>query len=463
MKYSKVLFFIASILICFNSSAQTPFSQADGSCKSGSLSNLSLKKLPWYGNNEYLYDLLDSNEFHTTKYDYENALYRVPITFWVYRKKDGSEGATESEIKAMMHNLNKYNIENNTGFIYYMRPQINYINKNKRIKFGYYIEKPMMTLLHREKGCINVHVTKNIVIKRMFKHSRAIRGTYNKITQGISIRKISSPTTLTHEIGHYFGLSHTHQNYNKGKCKQEAVRRDRKFKGCLKHGLICEKSGDAICDTPAEPILAGVVNKDCVYEGNQKDKWGDSYIPATNNIMSYPTSLSCRKIFTPGQVAVMLHTAKQKSECAWDSKCNKKGKYKNQYRFDRYEPDNSIEMASYISPDSIQHHTMHKVYIGKRKNDIDSDTDWLKFEVKKDNATVTITTSKAKFQTPDTELFLYDSNKKQIANNNNGGEDTFSKITKSKLKKGIYYIQITKYKTIPSPDIGDYNLLLEIK
>jgi hypothetical protein len=94
-------------------------------------------------------------------------------------------------------------------------------------------------------------------------------------------------STLAHEIGHYFGLYHTHQGGNE-----------------LVNGSNCASAGDLLCDTPADPNLSGLVNGSCVYTGNATDANGDLYVPDPLNLMSYSVK-SCRDIFTPDQVARM--------------------------------------------------------------------------------------------------------------------------------------------------------------
>lgn len=458
MRFNSLLFFFLFISI------SGLFSQAgslnDGFCKTSEISNRKLQQLPWYGNNQVLHQILDSAGYYEQKFDFENALYRVPVKLWIYRKNDGTGGLTEPEIKKMFQYLNHFNILNNTGFIYYLRPDITYIDKTKRTKLGYYIEKPTMTTFRREKKCINLHITNDIIIKRLFGSSRAIRGSYNKVNHGITLRKRSTPTTLTHEIGHFFGLLHPHRNFDKGKCKQEAVKRQRKYGFCLKRGLICEKSGDALCDTPAEHNLNSTVDIDCKYVGNEKDKWGDSYIPATRNIMSYPQSLRCREIFTKGQIAVMLHTAQKYNICEWTAKCTGNNNYKYQYHFDKYEPDDTQLMASEIKKDEIQHHTFHKVFMSN--TDVDNNTDWLFFDIRRP-AKVTISTASAKYRTADTEIFITDSNGKLLYTDDNSGTGNYSKIVIKKLTKGKYYIKVKMKNSVNVPDIADYNIELKTK
>jgi PKD repeat protein len=95
-----------------------------------------------------------------------------------------------------------------------------------------------------------------------------------------------SNSTLSHELGHFFGLRHTHENG-----------------GGLVSGVNCASSGDLICDTSADPDIAGVLDADCGYRNTtRRDAAGDLYNPLTDNLMSYGAA-SCRKHFTPQQLA----------------------------------------------------------------------------------------------------------------------------------------------------------------
>ncbi len=451
------------LLILFLSLYTATFAQFkdDEECVSKELSDRELQKLPWYGNNEFLYKYLaEKGYYNETK---NNILYRVPIKFWIYRKKNKTGGVNELGIKRLMNDLNYYNISNKTGIVYYVSG-IKYINKDKRSKLGYYVEAPMLTIFRKSKGCINVHIT-DMLRKRKLRRRTNIRGTYNTVTKAVILQSEQSKTSLTHEIGHYFGLLHPHRNYKKRKGKQEAVSRTRKFKGLIKSELICETNGDALCDTHAEPKLSKYVSSNCTFTGaNLKDKWGDNYKSSVNNIMSYPAYRKCRTTFTKGQIAVMLYTAsRNKNKCAWSTNCKKGKAYKRQYNFDVYEPDNTMKMASMISLNNQQYHTFHKIYKGKNKKETDKDIDWLKFKLNSTNKDkIVITTDDGKFAKSNIEMFLYDQNGNLITQSK-AGSSTKVTMRASNLVRGWYYIKVNKTNKIASPNIADYKIIVTIK
>ena len=96
-------------------------------------------------------------------------------------------------------------------------------------------------------------------------------------------------STLAHEIGHLFGLLHTHETF-----------RGREFV----NGSNCSIAGDQLCDTPADPNLGRGGLQGCIYVGNERDTNGDAYRPDPSNIMSYAPDV-CSNRFTADQNARM--------------------------------------------------------------------------------------------------------------------------------------------------------------
>ena len=95
--------------------------------------------------------------------------------------------------------------------------------------------------------------------------------------------------TLAHELGHYFGLFHTHETF-----------RGRE----LVNGSNCDNAGDLLCDTPADPNLGVTGLNGCTYEANFVDANGERYRPEPSNIMSYSPD-RCQLRFTNNQNDLM--------------------------------------------------------------------------------------------------------------------------------------------------------------
>ncbi len=96
-------------------------------------------------------------------------------------------------------------------------------------------------------------------------------------------------STLNHELGHFFGLYHTHGISNSNPTNE------------LANGANCTVAGDDVCDTPADPNLKEVVDNNCNYTGNATDPNGDPYMPDPSNLMCYAPS-QCRNDFSTGQL-----------------------------------------------------------------------------------------------------------------------------------------------------------------
>ncbi|PHN01339.1 T9SS type A sorting domain-containing protein [Flavilitoribacter nigricans] len=92
--------------------------------------------------------------------------------------------------------------------------------------------------------------------------------------------------TLTHELGHFYGLFHTHET----RFGQELVNRSN-----------CGKAGDQMCDTAADPNLGRPnLMSGCNYIGEVKDQDGDAYDPPVSNFMSYAPA-NCQHFFSEEQ------------------------------------------------------------------------------------------------------------------------------------------------------------------
>lgn len=101
---------------------------------------------------------------------------------------------------------------------------------------------------------------------------------------------VTDGATLIHELGHFYGLFHTHETF----MGREFV-----------NGTNCETAGDLLCDTPADPnlgtpgFLAG-----CQYVANVGDPNGDPYTPPGANYMSYAPSACVREFSTQQQALI---------------------------------------------------------------------------------------------------------------------------------------------------------------
>jgi len=119
--------------------------------------------------------------------------------------------------------------------------------------------------------------------------------------------------SLSHEMGHYFGLLHTFEG--------QGVE--------LVDGSNCTVVGDLICDTPADPYMPGqnlenFINIDvdgdgkleCRFINGARDANGEYYRPDVGNIMSYYPD-ECKCGFTKDQFAKMAEVCLSAPDKMW--------------------------------------------------------------------------------------------------------------------------------------------------
>jgi hypothetical protein len=100
----------------------------------------------------------------------------------------------------------------------------------------------------------------------------------------IVVSEARQPETLAHEMGHYLGLCHTHEELGSFVVAGEAA-------------LECQLSGDSVCDTPSDPGPPSCYQAEpCLLMCR------DASRPDPFNIMSY--YMGCRRVLTPEQLSV---------------------------------------------------------------------------------------------------------------------------------------------------------------
>lgn len=271
------------------------------------------ENLPWFGNNAYLENFLDSIGYPSSTFNKLNASkaagingivgndrirFHVPIKFWVYRNSAGIGGPSLQQLQQYIGSLNKYyNVDNNTLIGFYMRCEIGYIDDDSHLNIGNDLEAGLLLQSHKERGCINIHIVNNLQGNTI---GVEIRERFFGI-DGIFLNRSTYTTpalynTIAHEVGHYFELDHTHQYSDKGKCRKEPIDRTRTFpffQFCPfartpQSNIICESTGDALSDTQADPDL--ISNFSCDYLLGGNDLWGDSYTNPPHGISERPNN-----------------------------------------------------------------------------------------------------------------------------------------------------------------------------
>lgn len=216
------------------------------------------------------------------------AVSSVPVKVHVLRTDAGTGGFTGAAINNIIADMNSFYA--NAFLEFFLCDAINYIDSTEYYDFST-DEQDALTLANNTPNVINIYFANSVSTEEggglcgyayfpggpeviMMDNSCAING-----------------STMSHEMGHFFGLSHTHGNTN-GTLTTELV-----------DGSNCDTNGDFICDTAADPQLGyGNVNSSCNYVGTATDANGDNFVPEPLNIMSYSRK-ECRTLFSPGQYA----------------------------------------------------------------------------------------------------------------------------------------------------------------
>lgn len=348
------------------------YSQQEEPCGTLSKSESELKKLPWYGNNNYLNLYMDSiersyeNEVEIQLRDgnecYEIETFTIiPIQFWFYRANEFDLGfPSDIQTQEMMDELNAY-YQTNGMKVRFISLCPNFVTDPNKVVMNDW-EAYWNDVWNGEKDLLNIYVIDEL---------EGATGVYNSVGDFIAVRRsvfngtTGGVTTLAHEIGHYFGLDHTHRNSDAvPMCSRESVSRTRKFSfwdfiGCgFKSGKICEKNGDGLCDTEADPNLSGKVSFACNYTSGEIDPWGDTYNPNTYNLMSYSLR-PCRNWFSNSQRAIMWKyiITKNNGELMENDA--------ETIDPDQYEPDNAglnFEVPRAIRVGETQCHSFHSLY-----------------------------------------------------------------------------------------------------
>ena len=211
----------------------------------------------------------------------------IPVKAHIVRMSDGYGGLSEASLIQAMVTLNE--IYNPAGVIFFLCGDINFINDSQL----YYFDSNTETSLiypYYEVDAINIYFFKSVLHPTAgsvcgFAHYPWDNWPYDDYI-AMDNDCVDNGNTLSHEIGHFFGLRHTHSTFH----GIEYV-----------NGINCNFTGDLCCDTPADPELSySNVNTSCIYIGNDVDPTGTPYIPDPTNIMSYARH-TCRNYISPHQ------------------------------------------------------------------------------------------------------------------------------------------------------------------
>ena len=246
------------------------------------------ESLEFYQNNKQ--QIMQFEEAYLNTEGARLSLTPIPIKAHVIRTSSGTGGLTISQLNNAINSMNVFYANANMKF--YLCDGINYIDNSTYYNFVQ-SDEYALTSSHGVSGLINIYFANKVTSSGgdSLCGYAYYPGGPNTIVMENSCTINGS--TLSHEMGHFYSLRHTH-----GETSNELV-----------DGSNCLTAGDFLCDTAADPTLSySNVNRSCVYVGTNKDVNGATYVPDPANIMSYSRK-ECRTIFTAQQYARIYATS----------------------------------------------------------------------------------------------------------------------------------------------------------
>lgn len=420
------------------------------------------KAFPWYGNNDYLENLVNQVEScpNCRTANFSSRVFKIPVKAWVYTSSSGgSINATQAE--QYINQVNEFYRQNGVSVQLYLKCGVTFTQNND------YYSNPseQMWQDNYDDHALNVHFVHDGTINKGRFPWKARRYSCWVITGGTY--SFQQAIVLAHEIGHCFGLLHTFEsareslaltNGSAGNCYQESVSRTRT------QGFACISTigqlksvvnGDYLRDTEADPgIEQGDVDFGCNYLGNLgNDNWGDAWTPPVRNFMTYGRR-ACRSQFTRLQRGVMYYFIQNyQTEVGKFNVQNEQAFYNNS-DIDDFENDNFRETAAQHPIGSSYYHTFHHVPYNNGSCDID----WARFTA--NSSLIRIATSAFGQPQPNTRLTLFDNAGNQITQNDDANGTVFSQIDISTLTPGAeYFVRVENLSPYPSDEaFGQYIL-----
>jgi hypothetical protein len=211
----------------------------------------------------------------------------IPIQAHIVRKTNGTGGLSLETLNDAIAVMNTKYTSMNMSF--YLSSNIHYIDSDELYTLDVDLEDSKL-VLNNVRDALNVYfvgsLTSGVSILNGISSFPSANPAENRMIMWNDAT--SNRVTLAHEMGHYWNLYHTHEEF---------------FGKELVNGSNCTTAGDLVCDTPADPCCYFYDPVTCTYTGTVKDANSQAYTPMVNNLMSYYGL--CRDIFTAGQYTRM--------------------------------------------------------------------------------------------------------------------------------------------------------------
>ncbi len=235
------------------------------------------------------------------------------LAIHIVRYSDGSGGILQSNIQQKINELNIFMAQALFEFYVY---KTDYIDSDYFANITDDAKANELRLVNVIEDCINVYFVPKAGFNGTSSFSPRIQNPNLWAEQGIIIRNDAPPTTLPHEMGHYFDLFHTFQLWFVSEVPPMI---DTIYENIARTGGCANWSyaGDLLGDTPADPsarVTFPTINHNtCQWitppsKPLPLDGCGQTdYNPLTNNMMHTQVA-QCREIFTEEQKERMNET-----------------------------------------------------------------------------------------------------------------------------------------------------------
>jgi hypothetical protein len=234
--------------------------------------------------------VLKAREQKVSSFQRGGQLILIPYQIHLLQASNGTANLTLAEIYEEIDSVNVFYANAGLVFVECQAPQI--INDDYYYEFDYNLHDGEVLSQFYTNDVVNMYFANSVTSSDGSSLCGYSRYPPSEDYVVMAASCATNGSTLAHELGHLFGLPHTH-----GETSNELV-----------DGSNCATEGDYICDTPADPTLSNsLVNINCIYTGTATDANGMPYAPDPNNIMSYSRK-NCRDYFSPMQYGVINAT-----------------------------------------------------------------------------------------------------------------------------------------------------------
>lgn len=231
--------------------------------------------------------LIDRVNDGSLQVHYRAGLTYIPVKVHIVGNDDGTGYYRTQELYTAFCELNER--FDPVDFYFYIDGDIHYINNSDYFNHDYSAGGSMMDE-NNVLGVVNMY----------FVGSPAGNcGYFSPSGDAVAIAKSCAQpgeTTITHELGHFFGLPHTFSGWEDGAPPPNWQERA--------DGSNCATRGDHFCDTPADYLA---YRWTCPWQGLLLDPVGDTVHPDGTLYMSYSND-ECTNRFSGMQIQVMKST-----------------------------------------------------------------------------------------------------------------------------------------------------------